>query len=98
MLIRFAKATLAVFEYSVNYEYTKVLTFLIIDENKNLLYSRVNKLGLAIDIKCVKKIKESYDVFGDSKANPEFSCGGVFELIFENDKRILKYSYCEENN
>ena len=95
---RFGTATLAVFEHSVDFEYTKIVTFLIIDDNERLLYSRTNKLGLEVEIKSVWKADEEYLIYGTSNRNPEFNCGGNFKLIFKGNERIVKYSYCEENN
>lgn len=95
---RFGTARLAVFEHSVDFEYTKIITLLIIDNEKRLLYSRTNKLGLEIEIKSVWKTSEEYLIYGTSSGNPEFNCGGNFKLIFKGENRIVKYSYCEENN
>lgn len=95
---RFGTATLAVFEHSVDFEYTKIITLLIIDNDEYLLYSKTNKLGLEIEIKGVRKANEEYLIYGSSKGNPEFNCGGNFELIYKGDERIIKYAYCEENN
>uniref|UniRef100_UPI0040493B25 hypothetical protein n=1 Tax=Flavobacterium sp. TaxID=239 RepID=UPI0040493B25 len=95
---RFGTATLAVFEHTVDFEYTKIVTLLIIDNDEHLLYSKFNKLGLEIEIKSVWKAKEEYLIYGTSRGNPEFNCGGNFELIFRGNERIVKYSYCEENN
>lgn len=95
---RFGTATLAVFEHSVDFEYTKIITLLIIDNDERLLYSRNNKLGLEIEIKSVWKTDEEYLIYGTSSSNSEFSCGGNFKLTFKGKERIIKYSYCEENN
>ena len=95
---RFGTATLAVFEHSVDFEFTKIMTLLVIDNDERLLYSRTNKLGLEIEIKSVWKAGEEYLVYGTSSGNPEFNCGGNFKLIFKGNERIVKYSYCEENN
>lgn len=95
---RFGTATLAVFEHSVDFEYTKIVTFLIIDDDERLLYSRTNKLGLEVEIKSVWKADEEHLIYGTSNGNPEFNCGGNFELIFKGNERIIRYSYCEENN
>ena len=95
---RFGTATLAVFEHSVDFEYTKIITLLIIDNDERLLYSRTNKLGLEMDIKSVWKADDEYLIYGTSSGNPEFNCGGNFELIFKGDERLIKYSYCEENS
>ena len=95
---RFGTATLAVFEHSVDFECTKIITLLIIDNDECLLYSRSTKLGLEMEIKSVWKADEEYLIYGTSKGNPEFNCGGNFKLVFKGDERIIKYSYCEENN
>lgn len=95
---KFGTATLTVFEHSVDFEYTKIITLLIIDNNEHLLYSRTNKLGLDIEIKSVWKSNDEYLIYGISSSNPEFKCGGNFKLIFKGNDRLIKYSYCEENN
>jgi hypothetical protein len=91
-------STIAISKHSINFEYAEIATIMIIKADSVYLFSTSNKLGVKMDIKCLVEQENKLIVFGTSEGNPEFNCGGNYKLEFIDDKRVLSYEYCEENN
>jgi hypothetical protein len=75
----------------VDYEYTEISVFVIIDKEKNYIYSRSDILGEFITLSSLKKKGNAYMLCGNLKGNPKAVYSGDFCWSFDGAKRNLEF-------
>lgn len=82
--------------HQIQFSFMTMTTILIINDEEMQIYSVFNKEGLDVSISCVTIEKKLPVVYGLTDATPSSGYGGPFKIIFDGNKRIIKYSYYQK--